>query len=127
MVNSLKTEFQIFLFIILVVISQNALSERFKYKLEQFGLSEITSIVVSKDSNGTYYFSASDPNGYRYTVIKGDYLGLDNGKVLSINEERIIVEETYLDGSGNWTTRLVHIQPDKDLMKLQSDLEKYNK
>ena len=123
MMNFFKKKFQVFLFMALTLTSQNVLPERFKYKLEQFELSEITSIVVSKDSNGTHYFSASDPSGYRYTVIKGDYLGLNNGKVISINEDEIVLEEVYLNDSRGWETRLVNIKPSKDLMALQRDLK----
>ena len=123
MIGFFRGKFHAILFVALAVTSSDAFSERNKYKLEQFALNEISRILVTKHLKGFHYFTASDPDGYIYTVIEGDYLGLNSGKVISITEDEIVVEEIYLNDNGDWDSRLVQIMPSNELMELQKSIK----
>lgn len=41
-------------------------------------------------------------DGVMYKVKKGDYIGLYHGKVIEINEQKIVLTEMITDGSGCW-------------------------
>lgn len=55
------------------------------------------------------------PDGDSVPVTLGNYMGLNNGKVLSINSEEQILEleETVRNATGNWVKRIVKLTGDE--------------
>ena len=67
-----------------------------KEELEQFDLSTLRMVgTVQKDNN--IYAMIKDSNKNLYYVKKGNYMGLNYGKVISLNEGEIILEERFKD------------------------------
>ena len=88
-----------------LVIVNNASSERVRYKLETFDLSELKFSCVKKLSKEVSVLRIRDPNGYLYTVVKGDFIGLNSGRVIEINKQKVVIEEVYQNDKNGWETR----------------------
>jgi len=56
------------------------------------------------------------PDGDSVPVTVGNYLGLNSGKILSINsEEQVLeIEETVRNATGNWIKRIVQMTGESD-------------
>ncbi len=46
-----------------------------------------------------------DSSGKGHVVSKGTYVGLNAGKVIQINKDRIVIEEEFEDLDGNIKTK----------------------
>jgi type IV pilus assembly protein PilP len=77
---------------------------RVKQFLEQFNIGAIA-MVGTLSQGARLYGLVRDPQGGVHRVQMGDYMGMDNGKVLAIDENRIEVLEIVSDGTGGWVER----------------------
>lgn len=50
----------------------------------------------------------STPNGL-FTVVVGNYLGQDFGKIVALNEQELTLKELVQDGSGVWSDRTTKV------------------
>jgi type IV pilus assembly protein PilP len=77
---------------------------RVKQFLEQFNIGAIA--MVGTLSQGARLFGlVRDPQGGVHRVQLGDYMGMDNGKILAIDENKIELLEIVSDGTGGWVER----------------------
>ena len=77
---------------------------RVKQFLEQFTIGSIA--MVGTLSQGARLFGlVRDPQGGVHRVQLGDYMGMDNGKILAIDENKIELLEIVSDGTGGWVER----------------------
>jgi type IV pilus assembly protein PilP len=77
---------------------------RVKQFLEQFNVGQIA--MVGTLSQGARLFGlVRDPNGGVHRIQMGDYMGMDHGKILAIDENRIELLEIVSDGTGGWVER----------------------
>ncbi len=53
------------------------------------------------------------PEGAVQTVVAGNYLGQNYGKIISIDENEIVVEEQVLNSAGTWVGRDASIKVDQ--------------
>jgi type IV pilus assembly protein PilP len=77
---------------------------RVKQFLEQFNIGTIA-MVGTLSQGARLYGLVRDPNGGVHRVQMGDYMGMDNGKILAINENHIELLEIVSDGTGGWVER----------------------
>lgn len=73
-----------------------------KGPLEQFPLDALR-MVGTIDKAGQLYALVRTPENTLYRVKKGDYMGLNYGLVLAIQDTGIEIRETLQDGAGDWT------------------------
>lgn len=83
-------------------ISPNA--KRTKEDLEKFSLDSLTMVGVMHNQGLTWGIIKAPDNAI-YRVRKGNYMGLNHGKILSIKENKIDVREIVADGMGGWIER----------------------
>ncbi len=67
-----------------------------KEELEQFDLSTLRMVGSVKKDN-TMYAMIKDNNNNLYYAKKGNYMGLNYGKIVSLNEGEVILEERFKD------------------------------
>ncbi len=73
-----------------------------KGPLEQFPLDALR-MVGTITKAGQRYALVRTPENTLYRVRKGDYMGLNFGLVLAIQDTSIDIRETLQDGAGDWT------------------------
>lgn len=78
-------------------------TSRAKETLEGFSLENLRYVGILKSGNKTSGFV--DVDGHVYTVSVGNYLGQNYGKIQSITEDKIVLNELIEDSSGNWVSR----------------------
>ena len=68
--------------------------------LEKLDLSQLklVGVIMSPDGNKAL---VEDSSGKGYTLSKGTYIGINAGKVVEIQKDRIIIEEEREDAMGN--------------------------
>jgi len=77
--------------------------------LEQFDVSQLTVVgVVWNDLNARAL--VQDPAGMSYIVGSGTRIGKNEGRVTSINDNLVVVRETYVDFLGEETTKDVEMR-----------------
>ena len=84
--------------------NDQSLEHRVKQFLEQFNIGAIA-MVGTLSQGSRLYGLVRDPNGGVHRVQMGDYMGMDNGKILAIDENRIELLEIVSDGTGGWVER----------------------
>jgi len=77
---------------------------RVKQFLEQFNIGAMA-MVGTLSQGARLYGLVRDPNGGVHRVQMGDYMGMDNGKILAIDENKIELLEIVSDGTGGWVER----------------------
>jgi len=77
---------------------------RVKQFLEQFNIGQIA-MVGTLSQGARLYGLVRDPNGGVHRIQMGDYMGMDHGKILAIDENRIELLEIVSDGTGGWVER----------------------
>ena len=77
---------------------------RVKQYLEQFPISQLAMVGTLAQSN-TQYGLIQDGEGVVHRVRRGDYMGTDHGKVLTVAEGSIELIEIVSDGTGGWVER----------------------
>lgn len=69
--------------------------------LERFPLDSLTMVGTIK-IEGTWYALIKDPNGLIHRVTYGNYLGQNDGKIISITPAEIGLREIVPNGTGGW-------------------------
>lgn len=85
----------------------NCLKPNFKRKrdiLEQFPLDTLT-MVGSLEQSGKRWALIKAGDGTLYRMKRGNYIGQDNGRILSVSENRLELQEIVSDGLGGWIKR----------------------
>jgi type IV pilus assembly protein PilP len=74
--------------------------------LEQFSVDDLKMVgTIGKTDDKRFWSLILDSNGEIHRVSKGDYIGLDFGKVVAVNEQRLDVVEIISNGRGGWMQR----------------------
>ncbi|WLQ14020.1 pilus assembly protein PilP [Hahella aquimaris] len=74
--------------------------------LESFSIGSMNMVgTINKDGESTLYALVNDGQGGIHRVRKGQYMGKNHGKVVSINETGIEIVEIVSDGQGGWFER----------------------
>lgn len=76
--------------------------------LEKFALSELQ-MVGSLTRGGMTYALIKAPDKDIYYVKRGDYMGLDSGRVTQVSSDTVVLQETLLDSNGAWAQRRAQI------------------
>lgn len=77
--------------------------------LEQFDVSQLTVVgVVWNDKNARALIQ--DPAGMSYIIGKGTRVGKNDGRVTQIDDNLVVVRETYVDFMGEETTKDVEMR-----------------
>jgi type IV pilus assembly protein PilP len=80
-----------------------------KGPLEQFDLSQlsVTGVVWETDRRRALVL---DPSGQNYIVQEGDPIGKNDGRVIGIDDSRVLVREAYVDFHGEKTTKEIEMR-----------------
>ena len=74
--------------------------------LEQFSIDDLHMVgTIGKTDQKSVWSLILDDNGEIHRVSVGDYIGLDFGKVVAVNEQRVDVIEIISNGRGGWMQR----------------------
>lgn len=85
-----------------------------KGPLEQFDLGQLTVLGVVWEIDNRRALIA-DPSGQGYIVRVGDPIGTNQGKVLNIEDNLVLVRESYIDHMGEQTTKEVEMRVRRNL------------
>lgn len=77
--------------------------------LEQYELEQLEVVALVWDSRAPRAM-VSDPSGSTYTVQVGSRMGKNDGKVIHIGDNLVLVKETYVDYAGEQTTKDVELR-----------------
>lgn len=83
-------------------------ANRKKDFLENFAIDQL-SMVGSISRRGSLWALVKSPDGVVSMAKRGDYLGQNFGKILSVQESGAVVKESVLDGQGAWSSRDVEL------------------
>ena len=72
--------------------------------LEQFDLAQLKVVAVIWGAERARAL-VSDPSGRGYIVREGTYMGKNEGRVIDIADNALVVKETYVDYFGETTTK----------------------
>lgn len=101
----------ILLALILSVLPCLCMAERDRNSLEQFELSQLQLISVSKPRcDGTRFAYVRDPAGYLHHLEVGEYAGKSEGRVRKIAKDRITIMELVQTTNGEWVERPEYLQ-----------------
>lgn len=78
--------------------------KRTKEDLEKYALESLTMVGVMHNQGLTWGIIKA-PDSAIYRVRKGNYMGLNHGKIISIKENIIDLKEIVADGMGGWIER----------------------
>lgn len=76
--------------------------DRRKEDLERFPLDTLDMVGTLGASEGGLFGLIKDPEGVVHRVLPNNYLGLNDGRILGIYEDRIELVELIPDGNGGW-------------------------
>lgn len=81
--------------------------DRINDYLEQYAADNLLMVgtITSPLQAELIYALVKDPLGEVHRVQMGDYLGLDNGQVVALDERRIELSEIVSNGRGGWMQR----------------------
>ena len=81
--------------------------DRIPEYLEQYAVDNLAMVgTITSPINADQFFAlVRDPQGEVHRVQVGDYLGLDSGQVVSLDERRIELTEIVSNGRGGWMKR----------------------
>ncbi len=77
---------------------------RVKQYLEQYPISQLAMVGTLAQAS-TQFGLVQDGEGVVHRVRRGDYMGTDHGKVLSVADGSIELIEIVSDGTGGWVER----------------------
>ncbi len=77
--------------------------------LEQFDLSQLSLIAVVWKT-GDSKALVEDPSGMAYIVDRGAKIGKNKGYVIDIDDNLVMVKETYVDFLGQETTKDIEMR-----------------
>jgi type IV pilus assembly protein PilP len=72
--------------------------------LEQFPLDTLK-MVGSLEQSGQRWALIKAQDGTLYRTKKGRYMGQDNGKIVGVTENKVVLQEIVPDGLGGWVKR----------------------
>ena len=72
--------------------------------LERFDVGQLSLVAVVWDVNSARAL-LQDPSGMSYIVGKGARIGKNDGRVIRIDDNLVVVKETYVDFLGEETTK----------------------
>lgn len=81
--------------------------DRIPEYLERYAVDNLAMVgTITSPINADQFFAlVRDPEGEVHRVQVGDYLGLDSGQVVSLDERRIELSEIVSNGRGGWMKR----------------------
>ena len=81
--------------------------DRINDYLERFAVDNLSMVgMITSPLEAELMFAlVRDPLGEVHRVQMGDYLGLDNGQVVALDERRIELSEIVSNGRGGWMKR----------------------
>ena len=71
---------------------------------------KLVGVIMSPDGNKAL---VEDSSGKGYFLSKGTYIGINAGKVVEIQKDRIIIEEEIQDATGNVTIQRKELKLNK--------------
>lgn len=77
--------------------------------LEQFDLSQLTLVAVVWETDRRRAL-VTDPSGRGYVVQEGTPIGKNDGEVIRISDNTLLVKETYVDYLGAATTKEIEMR-----------------
>ncbi len=83
-------------------------TNRKKSELEQFPLDTLQAVGTIR-FKGTLWALIKTPEGKTVRIKRGSRVGQDYGKVIAINDEKIVLKELVRDGMGGWQNRLTDL------------------
>lgn len=83
--------------------------DRPKEELEEFPLESLKMVGYLQQTKVGYGLIKS-PNGKLHRVTKGNYMGLNFGKIISITDTEIKIKEMVQDSAGDWSERESSLQ-----------------
>lgn len=93
------------------ILTAKATSRQAGTPLETFDLFQLELVAVIWGENGQQRRAlVLDPSGRPYVVEEGTAIGKNLGKVISIDDNVIWVEETYIDPLGNRTLKTIEMR-----------------
>lgn len=79
--------------------------------LQGYNLSQLKLIgIIWRDDKNIAAAMVEDPEGKGYTLKKGTLIGENNGRVINILKDRVIIEEVYGNNSGKIKTKTASIK-----------------
>jgi type IV pilus assembly protein PilP len=79
---------------------------REKDYLESFALDQLIMVgTITEKSDNTLWALIRDRNAEIHRVTMGNYMGLDFGEIVSLNERKIELIEIVTNGRGGWMKR----------------------
>ena len=90
------------------------LEQATKGPLEQFDLNQLTVLGVVWETERRRALVA-DPSGQAYVVSEGDPIGTNEGMVVRIDDNLMLVRETYVDHMGEQTEKQVEMRVRRNL------------
>jgi len=90
-------------------MNQNAMKEEPAGPLEQFELAQLSVTALIWEANQPRAL-ISDPRGESFIVREGTRIGKNSGRVIHIGDDLVLVKETYVDFSGEQTTKDVELR-----------------
>jgi type IV pilus assembly protein PilP len=82
----------------------NEEGQQAKGPLEEYDLSQLAVVGVVWDAERPRAL-VEDPSGRGYVVSEGTAMGKNEGRVITINDNLVLVRETYVDYVGDKTTK----------------------
>ncbi len=77
--------------------------------LEQFDVAQL-SLVAVVWKTGSPKALVSDPSGHAYVVGAGSRIGKNRGRVVTIDDNLVLIKETYVDYLGHETTKDIEMR-----------------
>ena len=79
---------------------------RKKEYLESFAIDQLTMVgTIFKQDENTTWALIRDSNAELHRVAEGNYMGLDHGEIVALNEREIVLSEIIQNGRGGWMKR----------------------
>ncbi len=78
---------------------------RRKEELERMPLNTLSMVGAISDDAGKLAIIRDESSGLLYRVKEGNFLGLDNGRIMELNETLIKLYEVVPNGRGCWESR----------------------
>ena len=92
--------------LLLIAVPALCAAEREHGSLEQFSLTDLRVVSVSKPRcDGTRFAYVRDPKGYLHHLEAGEYVGKSEGRVSKIKRDAVLVVELVQSSAGAWTER----------------------
>jgi len=90
-------------------IETAAVDEEVGGPLEQFELEQLAVVALVWDANRPRAI-VTDPGGTSYVVRVGSRMGKNEGRVIHIGDNLVLVKETYVDYAGDQSTKDVELR-----------------